>query len=93
MRRGRSVRTGGGNNFFAVFCQEGRVFAAVGRIDVGPCYTREPRSRRWRGWWGRRGRWGRGWVGNCNSGMDGSKTITRRHPERGSVYYSGGFGY
>ena len=29
--------------------------------------------------------------GNCSSGMDGSKTITRRYPGRGSVYYSGGF--
>ena len=71
----------------------GGLLTSLGRIDVGVCYTRGARSRRWRGWWGRRGRWGRGWVGNCNSGMDGSKTITRRHPERGSVYYSGGFGY
>ena len=31
--------------------------------------------------------------GNCSSGMDGSKTITRRYPGRGSVYYSGGFRY
>ena len=29
--------------------------------------------------------------GNCSSGMDGSETITRRYPGRGSVYYSGGF--
>ena len=29
--------------------------------------------------------------GICSSGMDGSKTITRRYPGRGSVYYSGGF--
>ena len=27
----------------------------------------------------------------CSSGMDGSETITRRYPGRGSVYYSGGF--
>ena len=32
-----------------------------------------------------------GW--NCSSGMDGSKTITRRYPGRGSAYYSGGFRY
>ena len=36
---------------------------ASGRIDVGVCYTHGARSRRWCGWWGRRGRWGRGWVG------------------------------
>ena len=30
---------------------------------------------------------------NCSSGMDGSKTITRRYPERGSAYFSGGFRY
>ena len=29
--------------------------------------------------------------GNCRSGMDGSKTIMRRHPGRGSVCCSGGF--
>ena len=36
---------------------------ALGRIDVGVCYTRGARFRRWCGWWGRRGRWGRegGW--------------------------------
>ena len=33
---------------------------ALGRIDVGVCYTRGARSRRWCGWWGRRGRWGGG---------------------------------
>ena len=34
------------------------------------------------------------WVGgNCRSGMDGLKTIIRRHPGRESVCYSGGFGY
>ena len=25
---------------------------ALGRIDVGICYTRGARSRRWCGWWG-----------------------------------------
>ena len=25
--------------------------------------------------------------GNCSSGMDGSKKITRRYPGRGSVFY------
>ena len=29
---------------------------SLGRIDVGVCYTRGARSRRWCGWWGRRGR-------------------------------------
>ena len=67
------------------------LLTGLGRIDVGVCYTRGARSRRWCGWWGRRGRWGRGWVGIAVSGMDGSKTITRRYPGRGSVYYSGGF--
>ena len=28
---------------------------------------------------------------NCSSGIDGSKTITRRYPERGSAFFSGGF--
>ena len=39
-----------------------RVFqpTSSGRIDVGVCYTRGTRSRRWCGWWGRRGRWGGG---------------------------------
>ena len=32
-------------------------------IYVGACYTRGATSRRWRGWWGRRERWGRGGVG------------------------------
>ena len=41
----------------------GRGGRAVGRIHVGVCYTRDGRSRRWCGWWGSRGRWGRGWVG------------------------------
>ena len=36
---------------------------------------------------------GAGVGGNCSSGMDGSKTITRRYPGRGNVYYSGGFRY
>ena len=31
--------------------------------------------------------------GNHSSGMDGSKTITRRYPGRGSVYFTGGFRY
>ena len=35
---------------------------ALGRIVVGICYTRGARSRPWCGWWGRRGRWGRGGV-------------------------------
>ena len=30
---------------------------------------------------------GAGVGGNCSSGMDGSKTTTRRYPGRGSVYY------
>ena len=34
---------------------------------------------------------GAGVGGNCRSGMDGSNTIMRRHPGRGSVCYSGGF--
>ena len=29
---------------------------ALGHIDVGACYTRGARFRRWCGWWGRRGR-------------------------------------
>ena len=33
---------------------------AFGRIDVGACYTRGARSRRWCGWCGKRGRWGGG---------------------------------
>ena len=33
---------------------------ALGRIDVGVCYTRRARSRRWCRWWGKRGRWGGG---------------------------------
>ena len=36
---------------------------------------------------------GAGVGGNCSSGMDGSKKITRRYPGRGRVYYSGGFRY
>ena len=42
---------------------------------------------------GKEGALGAGVGGNCSSGMDGSKTITRRYPGRGSVYYSGGFRY
>ena len=34
---------------------------------------------------------GGGWK--LSSGMDGSKTIPRRYPGRGSVYYSGGLRY
>ena len=34
---------------------------------------------------------GGGWE--CSSSMDGSKTITRRYPGRGSVYFFGGFRY
>ena len=34
---------------------------------------------------------GVGVGGNCRGGMDGAKTIMRRYPGRGSVYYSGGF--
>ena len=30
---------------------------ALGRTDVGACYTRGARSRRWCRWWRRRGRW------------------------------------
>ena len=37
---------------------------------------------------GKEGALGAGVGGNCSSGMDGSKTITRRYPGRGSVYYS-----
>ena len=40
---------------------------------------------------GKEGALGAGVVGNCSSGMDGSETIPRRYPVRGSVYYSGGF--
>ena len=32
-------------------------------------------SRRWCGWWKRRGRWERGGVGIAAGGMDGSKKI------------------
>ena len=41
------------------------------------------------GW--KEGALGTGVGGNYSSGMDGSETITRRYPRRGSVYYSGGF--
>ena len=40
---------------------------------------------------GKEGALGAGVGGNCSSGMDGSETIPRRYPVRGSVYYSGGF--
>ena len=69
----------------------GRGGRALGRIDVGVGYTRGARSRRWCGWWVKEGALGTGVGGNCSSGMDGSETITRRYPGRGSVYYSGGF--
>ena len=36
---------------------------------------------------GKEGALGAGVGGNCSSGMDGSETITRRYPGRGSVYY------
>ena len=42
----RGVGEGGGRRFPTAF---------LGRIDVGDCYTRGARSRRWCGWWGRRG--------------------------------------
>ena len=37
---------------------------ALGRIDVGVCYTRGTRSRQWCGWWGRRGHEGGGGRGD-----------------------------
>ena len=40
---------------------------------------------------GKEGSLGAGVGGNCSSGMDGSKAITRRYPGCESVYYSGGF--
>ena len=40
---------------------------ALGRIDVGVCYTRGARSRRWCGWWRRRGRCGGGEEGVGNA--------------------------
>ena len=49
----------------------------LGCIDVGVCYTCRARSRRWCGWWGRRGRWGGGGGGvKCSRGMDGSRNYT-----------------
>ena len=42
---------------------------------------------------GKEGALGAGVGGNCSSGMDGSKTITRRYPGRGIVYHSGVFRY
>ena len=32
---------------------------------------------------------GAGVFGNCSSGMDGFKQMTRQYPGRGSGYYSG----
>ena len=40
---------------------------------------------------GKEGALGTGLGGNCSSGMEGSKKITKRYPGRGSVYYSAGF--
>ena len=54
-----------------------RVSTGLCCIYVRACCTRGARSRRSCGWWGRRGRWERGGVGNCSSGMDGSETIMR----------------
>ena len=62
MRRGRSVRGGVGG-------EEG-FLTGLGRIDVGVCYTRGARFRRWCGWWGRRARWEGGDV-NWSYGMEG----------------------
>ena len=42
---------------------------------------------------GKEGALGTGVGGNCRISMDGSETITRRYPKRGSVYYSVGFLY
>ena len=39
---------------------------------------------------GKEGALGAGVGGNCSSGMDGSKMITKRHAGRRSVYYSVG---
>ena len=52
---------------------KGFLKTSSGRIDVGVCYTRGATSRRWCGWWERRGRWGGGV--NCSRGMDGSRKI------------------
>ena len=38
-------------------------FTSLGRTDVRIFYMRGARSRRWFRWWGRRGRWGGGEVG------------------------------
>ena len=69
----------------------GRGGRALGCIDVGVGYTRGARSRRWCECSVKKGALGTGVGGNCSSGMDGSETITRRYPGRGSVCYSGGF--
>ena len=42
---------------------------------------------------GKEGALGTGVGGNCSSGMDGSKKITKRYSGRGSVYYSDGSRY
>ena len=40
---------------------------------------------------GKKGALVAGVGGNGSRGMDGSETITRRCPGRGTVYYAGGF--
>ena len=53
-----------------------KFLTALGRIDVGVCYTRGASSRRWCGAWERRGRLGAGGGGieaaarMCNSLID-----------------------
>ena len=42
---------------------------------------------------GKEGALGAGGGGNGRGGMDGSKTIMRRYPGRGSVFHSHGFRY
>ena len=54
----------GGGEFPTTLCR------IVYSLDVGVCYTRGARSRRWCGWWGRRGRWG---GTNRSYSMDGKK--------------------
>ena len=51
----------------------GRAGRALGRIDVGICYTRGAGSRRSCGWWERRGRWRGGGGINESYVMDGQK--------------------
>ena len=66
---------------------------ALGRIDVGVCYTRGASSRRWCGWRGTGAALRAGGQGDCSSGMDGSKKTMRPYPGRGNVCYSGEFRY